>query len=331
VKQETVQQIAVVKVIPTTDNPRRRPKPKDADIQELAASIKAHGLLHPVLVRPYPKKAGYYDLRIGHRRLVAHRAIGLETIAAIVRPMDDRKAAEVTVLENLQREDLTPLEEGRGIQTLLEKGDDVAAIAARLGRPAPWVYRRASLVRLCPRWARLAEDPRKPHSKLSAGHLEVVARFPVGTQERLLDQLRWDIERGESVEAFRERAARAIRDLSKAPWKEDGTPLLKGMCTCEKCGHRSSKHRELWEGQKADACLDEKCWKAKEAAWLKEREAALRKAHGKALRHHRFERVSMEQITPHLVGVLRKAMRAIVETHPSKGKTIALRARRRIR
>lgn len=281
-----VMELAVDKVIPTGDNPRRKPKVTDADIRELAASMKAHGQLQPVLVRPHPSKAGCFDLRAGERRWTACKAAGIPTITAIVADMTEEKAMEVTVLENLAREDLSPIEEGRAVATLLKKhGGNVKAVADACGKPAPWVYRRASMGRLSKTWQKLVDDPKKPHSTLSAGCLEVVARLPEPVQDRLLDEQRWLWNGpGLTVSDLNSRLGRHFRVLKKAPWSENGTPVVAGAPTCQSCGHRSTCNPELWTGElKEECCLDEKCFAAKETAWLKQREKTLREEHGDTL------------------------------------------------
>lgn len=105
--------VPVEDVVPTPDNPRKRIDTKAPDFLELVESVKALGILQPLVARPHPTQAGKLDLRAGHRRHEAARAAGLAEVPVMVREMSDRVAMEVTVLENLQRVDLTPMEEAR--------------------------------------------------------------------------------------------------------------------------------------------------------------------------------------------------------------------------
>jgi ParB family transcriptional regulator, chromosome partitioning protein len=87
------------------------------DLEELAASIRTHGILQPILVRPLRKD---FQLVVGARRLRAARLAGLTSVTAQVKPLDDRSVREVQIIENLQRQDVHPLEEADGYKSLLE-------------------------------------------------------------------------------------------------------------------------------------------------------------------------------------------------------------------
>lgn len=124
-------------------NPRQR----FDDLEELAASIRTHGLLQPILVRPVLKD---FELVVGARRLRAARLAGLSSVPAQVKPLDDRSAREVQIIENLQRQDVHPLEEADGYKALLESAPSctIDEIAAKVGKSKAYVYQRLSLTRL---------------------------------------------------------------------------------------------------------------------------------------------------------------------------------------
>ena len=102
---------------PNREQPRREFDEKS--MAELADSISQHGVLQPLLVRPL--FGGGYQIVAGERRWRAARMAGLSEVPAMVREMSDSEVMELALIENLQREDLTPLEESRGYQTLMEK------------------------------------------------------------------------------------------------------------------------------------------------------------------------------------------------------------------
>ena len=125
-----------------------------SELEELAASIKTHGLLQAIRVRP--DGTGRYMIIAGERRYRAHVLAGLTTISALVDDVDDGTVMEQSIVENLQRVDITPLEEARAFQTALEMsvgchivpGDEVA-LAQRLGLKQPWrITERLSLLNL---------------------------------------------------------------------------------------------------------------------------------------------------------------------------------------
>ena len=103
------------KVEPNPDQPRR--DFDDEELQQLAASISEHGVIQPLTVRLLP--SGYYQIIAGERRWRASRLAGLNEIPAVVIEADDRKATELALIENLQRQDLNPVEEALGYQSLI--------------------------------------------------------------------------------------------------------------------------------------------------------------------------------------------------------------------
>ena len=129
----------------STTNPRQH----FDDLEELAASIRTHGVLQPILVRPLRKD---FELVVGARRLRAARLAGLSSVPAQVKPLDDRSAREVQIIENLQRQDVHPLEEADGYKALLESTPSctIEEIAAKVGKSKAYVYQRLSLTRLAP-------------------------------------------------------------------------------------------------------------------------------------------------------------------------------------
>src|SRR5690606_29605892 len=115
------------------ENPYQPRKRFDEDkIEELAQSIKEHGVLQPIIVKR--SEIGYYIIA-GERRVRACKRLGLTTIPAVVRDIDDKVMAEIALLENLQREDLTIIEEATAYQTLIERhGLTQQELADRLGK-----------------------------------------------------------------------------------------------------------------------------------------------------------------------------------------------------
>ena len=101
------------------DQPRRNFA--EAELEELAASIREHGVLQPILVRPAPGAPGEFQIVAGERRWRAAQRANLHTVPIVVRTLDDAEVAEIAVVENVQRADLNPLEEAHGYHVLLER------------------------------------------------------------------------------------------------------------------------------------------------------------------------------------------------------------------
>jgi ParB/RepB/Spo0J family partition protein len=173
------QLIALTLIKPSATNPRKY-FDKDAH-EELTASVQKHGVLQPVLVRPRPKD--FFELVAGERRYRAAKAAGLAVIPALVRELADEEVLEIQVIENLQRQDLHPLEEAHGYHALLaRKGYDVAKIAERVGRSTTYVYDRVKLLSL----TKDAQDLFRA-GRIQAGHAVLLARLKPEDQERAMD------------------------------------------------------------------------------------------------------------------------------------------------
>ena len=161
-----VLQAPIQRVEPNPEQPRSS---FDGEaLQALADSITAHGILQPLTVRELP--GGYYQIIAGERRWRAARMAGLSEVPVLVVEADDRKAMELALIENLQREDLNPIEEARGYRALLdEHGLSQEAISSRVGKSRPAVANSLRLLQLCPEVLALVES-----GALSAGHARAI-------------------------------------------------------------------------------------------------------------------------------------------------------------
>ena len=140
----------------------------EASLAELADSIREHGIIQPLTVRKLA--SGYYQIIAGERRWRAARLAGLQEVPVIVMEADDRKAAELAMIENLQREDLNPIEEAAGFQSLME--------TYHMGKSRSAVANALRLLSLTPPVAKLVEE-----GKLSAGHARALLPLSPALQE----------------------------------------------------------------------------------------------------------------------------------------------------
>ena len=147
-------------------------------LQDLADSIREHGIIQPLTVRKL--SSGYYQIIAGERRWRAARIVGLREVPVIVVEADDRKAAELAMIENLQREDLNPMEEAAGYQTLIEQYHMTQEEAAkRVGKSRSAVTNAIRLLSLCPVLRTMVEE-----GKLSAGHARALLPLSPALQEK---------------------------------------------------------------------------------------------------------------------------------------------------
>ena len=160
------QLLPIYKVEPNRSQPRQ--DFDEEELQALADSISVHGVIQPVTVRQL--NSGYYQIIAGERRWRAARLADLSEIPAVVVEADDRKAMELALIENLQRQDLNPVEEALGYQTLMgDYGLTQEETAARVGKSRPAVANALRLLGLCPEVLEMLRS-----GKITAGHARAV-------------------------------------------------------------------------------------------------------------------------------------------------------------
>ena len=129
-KMVSTDTLPLSEIIPNKDQPRKTFD--ETSLAELAESIKQHGVLQPLLVRPLP--GGGYQLVAGERRWRASRMAGVREVPVVVKELTDTETMEIAIIENLQREDLNPIEEAEGLQALVDKcGLTQEEVAASVG------------------------------------------------------------------------------------------------------------------------------------------------------------------------------------------------------
>ena len=196
---ETVQDGKLSLIRPNPYQPRRTFDQKA--LRELASSIQESGVFQPIILRQPDPKLKRYELIAGERRFRASKLAKQTTIPAIIRTMSDEKMMEVAVLENLQREDLTPLEEAQAYQTLMDKLSlTQAQVAERLGKSRPYIAN----------YLRLLGLPNEIKELVSAGKLSMgQARTLLGLKDRkqLVKLAKQAVEKNLSVRQLEELVA----------------------------------------------------------------------------------------------------------------------------
>ncbi len=199
-EQEKVVSLRLTEIVPNREQPRKQFD--EEGISELAASITQHGLLQPLTVRPLAD--GTYQLVAGERRWRASRLAGLDEVPVIVREMNDREAAEIALIENLQREDLNPMEEAVGLSTLMETyGLTQEETAKAVSKSRPAVTNALRLLHLPGAVRDLVGS-----GQLSAGHARAILSF--ADEEQQVAAAKAAVENGWSVREV-ERQAKKVR------------------------------------------------------------------------------------------------------------------------
>lgn len=165
-EHEGVTSLPLAKVRPNQDQPRKQFD--DQALADLTESVRLHGILQPINVRLMA--SGYYQIISGERRWRAAREAGLEEIPVLVLEADDRKAMELGLIENLQREDLNPMEEAKGFQTLIQDyGMTQEEVARQVGKSRPAIANAVRLLALPKELIQYVEA-----DILSAGHARAI-------------------------------------------------------------------------------------------------------------------------------------------------------------
>jgi len=282
--------IPLDQIEPSKTNPRKTIDA--AKLQELADSIKAKGVLQPIVVRPTyqlgaiwrgranavvtpetyhaePERfpAMNYELVAGERRYRAAKLAGLTEIPATVQQMSDREALEAQTVENVQREDLDPLEQAAGYQKLLDDhGYDVEQLAQRIGKSRAYVYGTLKLLQL----------PKQAQKALAAGELQqstaqVIARIPDAAKRDLVTKAALEKDyQGErpSYRRVKEMVEReCMVELKSAPFPRKSLDLVPEAGSCDACPKRTGNASDQYPDARADVCTDPSCYRRKVDAW----------------------------------------------------------------
>lgn len=206
---DNVREISIGLIDRNEEQPRTNFDPKALD--ELAASIKVHGIIQPILLN---EKDGRYVIVAGERRWRAARLAGLKTVPAIVKNFTNKEISEVAIIENLQREDLNPIESARAIQKLINKFDLTQEnVAERIGKSRSAVTNTLRLLSLPNEVIKYIED-----GKLSAGHARTL--LSIEDKDKLLEIARFCVEKKLSVRELE----KLVKDVLKPSKNKEKKP-----------------------------------------------------------------------------------------------------------
>lgn len=276
--------IALELIEPSPTNPRKHFD--EVSLAELAETIKKHGVMQPIVVRPWPAEypsqretRPTYELIAGERRYRASLLAGQESIPVTVHELNDREVLEIQVIENLQRKGLTELEEAEGYALMMrDYGYTADELADKIGKSRAYIYGRLKLTALC-------EAGRKEMraGRLVASVALLIARIPgAALQERAINE----VLNGHTGEMSARTAAKHIQskyclDLKTAPFPASFTQIVLRENTvigkagdvfnhlsCTDCPSRSGNAPETCADiESADVCTDPDCFADKRAAW----------------------------------------------------------------
>ena len=210
ISPSSAMKLKIMDIEPNREQPRK--DFDEASLQELTDSIAKYGVLQPLLVRPIGDTG--YQLIAGERRWRAARLAGLTEVPVVVRELSDEEAAAIALIENLQREDLNPVEEAFGLRKLMDDfGLTQEQTAERVGKSRPAI---ANALRLLKLPSAILEHVRD--NTISAGHARALLAFP--TEEAMLETAKLILEKGISVRET-ERLAKKAAKAPKQPTQKE--------------------------------------------------------------------------------------------------------------
>ena len=226
VEKSPYQLLPIYKVEPNKDQPRQ--DFDEEELQALADSISEHGVIQPLTVRELP--SSYYQIIAGERRWRAARLAGLRDIPAVIIEADDRKVMELALIENLQRQDLNPVEEALGYQTLItDHGLTQEEAAKRVGKSRPAVANALRLLNLCPPVLQMLRE-----GKLSPGHARAILTLKTEKKQQEVAQKVF------ALDLSVRQAELLCKNIDKVPEKEPAPSFaVDYVAECEK---NLSKH-----------------------------------------------------------------------------------------
>ena len=198
-------------------------------LADLADSIREHGIIQPITVRKLA--SGYYQIIAGERRWRAARLAGLSEVPVVIIEADDRKAMELAMIENLQREDLNPMEEAEGYHALMESYNlTQEEAAARVGKSRSAVANVMRLLHLSPAVRKIVEEGR-----LSAGHARALIPLSPDMQEKLADTILKNDLSVRQTEAL-------VKKFGKEPKKDPSVEDTLSVNYTEAAAHELTEH-----------------------------------------------------------------------------------------
>lgn len=250
-------------------------------LEELATSIRASGVHQPVLVRPLPARRlqetfdGFrrgerpaYELIAGERRFRASKLAGVDTIPAMIRHLTDDQVLEIQLVENLQRDDLHPMEEAEGYEKLIQATHVTKEeLGEKIGKSRGYVYGRLKLLDL-------GQDARKAfyEGQIDSSRALVIARIPdAKLQLKALEEARAEDYQGGPRHNFKSFVRWAQQNvmlrLDAARFKITDESLVPEAGNCKECSKRTGAQPEVYaDVDSADVCTDPACYHAKDAA-----------------------------------------------------------------
>lgn len=270
--ESVLRDVALADLVPHPDNPRKR-RNAEAD-EELLNSIKARGILNPLLVRPLKNQ---FQIGAGHRRWEMAGAAGLESVPVIVREFSDEEFYDLVMIDNLQHADLHPLDQADGYVKLMTlRGLDFPGLAALVNRRESELQQSVKLLDLAAPVRLMFES-----NRIDVKAARLLCRLAAADQQAVVKGVLGRYNNPKTVNLptslIREAIDRQVTELARAPFALDDAALYPAAGSCLACPKRSGANAMLFaDVQDKDRCFDRTCFDKKLSLNLKQKAAGLK-------------------------------------------------------
>ena len=272
-----IEMLAIHELVNSPTNPRKTYSVPE--LEELARSIRDHGLINPITVRPVyeenpsnkslPPGILHYEVVAGNRRFKAAQIADMEFVPCIVRELTDDQVLDIQIDENLHRQDVPPLEEADAFKSLLDaKRISINELAARLNKSAAYIYKRIRLTNLSEKYRPYLQDGTLPVTVA-----EIISSYTIEAQDNAFKSVMY--KEGEKVIFFDGKYVRRrmemdlCTELKKAIWPLDAENMQPGLPACSACEKNTAVATLLFpDGLSNQRCTDKACWKVKERVFV---------------------------------------------------------------
>ena len=251
--------VAISAIRPNSFNPRKHFD--ETSLNELAESIRQQGILQPVTVRPIAD-SNDYELVFGERRYRAATIVGMQEIPAIINDLSDEEAEEIAITENLQRKDVTPMEEANAYQRLMESGrHDLSSLAVQFGKSEAYIRTRLKFASLIPEIAALLET-----DEITVSVASEICRYGEDIQREVYEQhLKEDV----TYSSWRGQKASEIARSIERQYTADLDRYSFDKTLCLSCPHNTNNMSLFCEG--CGKCANRTCLAEMNASYLVEK------------------------------------------------------------
>ena len=257
--EKNIVSVALANIQPSSYNPRKNFD--EASLAELAESIRRQGVLQPIGVRPMADDR--FEIVFGERRYRASLMAGLEEIPAIVMEISDEAAEEMAITENLQRQDVTPMEEANAYQKLIESGRyDVQALTAQFGKSENYIRTRLKFVSLIPEIAQLLEQ-----DEITISVATEICRYGADIQQQVYEQ---HLKEANAYNSWRGLKAAEVAKYIERNYTTDLSRYSFDKTLCASCPHNTNNMMLFCEGGCGN-CSNRTCLAEMNASFLVEK------------------------------------------------------------